>query len=279
MKNRKLFASVMLLLATLSWGLGYAIQTISADELKTFTIVFFKGIGGLILIPLLIKGKKKIGRKEIIGGTLIGTITLAGCVLQQKGIELSTVSKSSFITALYIVFVPLIETFRGKRPGMKMLTAVGIALVGLYFLCISETLSLNVGDLFLLGGSFFFAVQIVQIDRFSRECDGIVLTFISQMTIAFLSGLIMVFVEKPSMLQISRSLFPLFYLAVISGGMAQSMQIVFQKDVGASLASLIMSMESVFGAAGGWLLLQQTMSGREIFGAVLVFLAILIAEE
>ena len=279
MKNRKLLASVLLLLATLSWGLSYAIQTISADQLKTFTIVFFKGIGGLILIPLLIKGKKKIGKKEIFGGTLIGTITFLGCVFQQRGIELSTVSKSSFITALYIVFVPLIETFRGKRPGMKMLAAVGTALVGLYFLCISGTFSLNVGDLFLLGGSFFFAVQIIQIDRYSRECDGIVLTFISQMTIVLLSGTVMVFVEKPTLAQISQSALSLFFLAVVSGGMAQSIQIVFQKDVGASLASLIMSMESVFGAAGGWLLLHQTMNGREIFGAVLVFLAVLIAEE
>ena len=269
----------MLLLATLSWGLGYAIQTISADQLKTFTIVFFKGIGGLILIPLLIKGKKKIGKREVLGGSLIGTITFVGCILQQRGIELSTVSKSSFITALYIVFVPLIETFRGKKPGMRILAAVGTALVGLYFLCISGTFSLNVGDLFLLAGSFFFAVQIIQIDRYSRECDGIVLTFVSQMTIAFLSGIVMVFIEKPSMVQISQSLFPLFYLAVISGGMAQSIQIVFQKDVGASLASLIMSMESVFGAAGGWLLLHQTMNGREIFGAILVFIAVLIAEE
>ncbi|MBO4918978.1 MAG: DMT family transporter [Erysipelotrichaceae bacterium] len=279
MNQRKLIASILLLLATLSWGLSYAIQTITADQLQTFTIVFFKGIGGLILLPLLIRGKKHIGKKEIIGGVLIGLAASVGCILQQRGMELSTVSKASFITALYIVFVPLIESFRGKRPGIKMLTAVGVALAGLYFLCLSGQVSLNVGDPILLAGSFFFALQIVFIDIYSRECDGIVLTLISQLTAAFLSGIVMITVEKPTMLQISQSLLPILYLAVISGGIAQCIQIVYQKDVGPSLASLIMSMESVFGAAGGWLLLSQTMNGREIFGAVLVFVAVMIAEE
>lgn len=279
MKNRKLFASILILLATLSWGLSYSIQTISADELKTFTIVFFKGIGGLILLPLLIKGKKYIGRKELIGGIAIGIAAFSGCILQQRGMELSTVSKASFITALYIVFVPLIEIFRGKRPGIKMFVAVGIALAGLYFLCLSGKVSLNAGDPILLIGSFFFALQIISIDIFSRDCDGVALTFVSQLTMAFLSGIIMLTVEKPTMMQISRSIFPILYLAVISGGIAQCIQIVYQKDVGASLASLIMSLESVFGAVGGWLLLQQTMNGRETFGCILVFIAVLIAEE
>ena len=278
MNNRKLVASILILLATLSWGLSYAIQTITADQLQTFTIVFFKGIGGLILLPLLIRGKKHIGRKELTGGVLIGVAASIGCILQQRGMELSTVSKASFITALYIVFVPLIETFRGKRPGMKMFAAVGIALLGLYFLCLSGKVSLNAGDPILLAGSFFFALQIISIDVFSRECDGVVLTYISQLTAAFLSGIVMVAVEKPTMLQISQSLLPILYLAMISGGIAQCIQIVYQKDVGPSLASLIMSLESVFGAAGGWLLLGQTMNGREIFGAVLVFVAVLIAE-
>ena len=278
MNDRKLFASIMILLATLSWGLSYAIQTISADQLQTFTIVFFKGIGGLFLVPLVIKGKKKIGKKELIGGILIGMAAVTGCTLQQRGMELSTVSKASFITALYIVFVPLIESFRGKKPGIKMLIAVGIALAGLYFLCLSGKISLNVGDPILLCGSFFFAVQIILIDRYSTEYDGVVLTVVSQLTAAFLSGIVMAMVEKPTMHQISQSLLPLFYLAFVSGGIAQCIQIVYQKDVGPFLASLIMSMESVFGALGGWFLLGQMMNGREIFGAVLVFIAVLIAE-
>lgn len=279
MKNRKLFASILILLATLSWGLGYTIQTISADQLQTFTIVFFKGIGGLILLPLLIKRKKHIRRKELLGGILISICAFIGCILQQRGMELSTVSKASFITALYIVFVPLIESLRGKRPGVKMLTAVGVALAGLYFLCLSGKVSLNIGDLLLLIGSFFFALQIIFIDIFSQECDGIHLAFVSQMTIAFFSGIVMVLVEKPAIAQISQSILPILYLTVISGGTAQCIQIIYQKDVGPSLASLIMSLESVFGAAGGWLLLHQTMNGREIFGCILVFIAVLIAEE
>ena len=278
MNNRKLIASILILLATLSWGLSYAIQTISADQLQTFTIVFFKGIGGLFLVPLVIKGKKKIGKKEVIGGILIGIAAVTGCILQQRGMELSTVSKASFITALYIVFVPLIESIRGKKPGVRMLIAVGIALLGLYFLCLSGKVSLNIGDPILLCGSFFFALQIILIDRYSGECDGVVLTVVSQLTAAFFSGIVMVLIEKPTLLQISQSLLPLLYLAIVSGGIAQCIQIVYQKDVGPFLASLIMSMESVFGALGGWLLLNQTMNGREIFGAVLVFIAVLIAE-
>ena len=278
MKDRKLFASLLLLFATLLWGLSYSIQTMASGHLGTFSIVFVKGMGGVLLYPVLKLMKKKITVQAIRKGILIGVAAFLGCALQQKGLELSTVSKASFITALYIVIVPLIEVFSGKRMKIRMIVAVGIALLGLYFLCFSGNMSLQPGDLILLAGSFFFALQIIFIDSASRESDPLVLTFVSQAVIAVLSLSAALFIERPTLTDFGNAILPSLYLLLFPGLTATTIQIVYQKDVGASLASLLMSFESVFGALGGWFILGQTLTGREIFGCLLVFIAILLAE-
>ena len=279
MKNKKLFASLMLLSATLMWGLSYSIQAMSADNLGSFTIVFFKGVGGIFLLPLIIIGKKTIDSKAIVGGFLCGLVAFIGCATQQIGLELSTVSKASFITSLYIVMVPILEIFTGKKIKKMLWFSIGLALLGLYFLCFSSTASFSIGDLLLLACSFFFALQIMLIDRYSVQTDVICLSFVSQTTVALLSMVVMLVKEKPEMDVIMSSLASILYLVFISGMIAQTIQVVFQKDVGPSLASLLMSFESVFGAIGGWLIMSQTLSVREIVGCLLVFIAILIAEQ
>ena len=279
MKNRKLFGSLMLFLATLMWGLSYSIQSISSENLGPFTIVFFKGLGGFVLLPMLISRKHRFTTKEILSGMAIGTAAFLGCIFQQLGIENSTVSKASFITTLYIIFVPLIEWTSGKKISKKILISVGLALIGLYFLCFSGTETFGIGDLYLLICSVFFALQIIFIDRYTRVYDPLALTFLAQMTVSLYSGILMCVLEKPSLQDISSSIFPILYIVFISGAVAQSFQVIFQKDVGASLSSLIMSFESVFGAIFGWIVLAQALSFKEIFGCVLVFIAIVIAES
>ena len=278
MRNRRLFASLMILTATLMWGLSYALQSMSADHLGSYTIVFFKGIGGIFLLLLILLRRQRSKTQEIKAGLAIGLIAFLGCLLQQKGIELSTVSKASFITALYIVFVPLLEMRSGKTIGARLLLAVGIALTGLYFLCVTESISLNLGDLLLLLGSFCFAVQIILTDRSLDSCDPLCLTMVSQLVISLLSGTLALVLEKPKAADLSQVILPILFLVFVSGALAQTIQNTFQKDTGASLASLLMSFESVFGALSGWLLLGQTLSLREGFGCLLVFLAILLAE-
>lgn len=268
----------MLGLTTLLWGLSYSIQAISAKDLGPFTTVFFKGFGGLFLLPLMIAQKKRITKREIIGGILMGFFSFAGCLLQQLGIIYSTISKASFITALYIVFVPLIEIFLGQKVNRRIWISVSVAIPGLYLLCMHSSGNINTGDLFLLIGSVMFAFQIILIDRFSRTCDPLVLTFVSQTSVAFFSFIVMVFKESVNLSAIVRSFFAIFFIVFIGGLLAQCIQIRYQRDLDSSLASLLMSFESVFGALFGWLILHQVMSMREIFGCVLVFIAILIAE-
>ena len=276
--NKKIFASVMLLSATLIWGFSYSVQTVLSDSVGTYTIVFLKAIGAIILYPILKIMKKEINRDAIIGGILIGTVAFLGCAFQQRGLELSTVSKASFITALYIVIVPIIEIVFGKKLKNKMLIAIVCALIGLYLLCFSTNMTFSLGDILLLICSFCFAIQIILIDRYSVKCDPLSLTFTSQMTISVLAGVMVIVVEKPDYSGFINVIWPILYLILLSGMYAQSIQICFQKDVGPSLGSLIMSFESVFGAIGGWLFLNQVLSIREIIGCILVFIAILIAE-
>lgn len=278
MKDRRLFASLMILTATLMWGLSYAIHSMASGNLGTFTIVCIKGLGGVFLYPVLKLLKRKIDAKAIRHGILIGLVAFLGCAFQQKGLELSTVSKASFITALYIVIVPLIEVLSGKKMKARMGIAIVIAVLGLYFLCFSGSMSLQTGDLLLLADSFFFALQIIFIDSGSRESDPLVLAFVSQSVIVILSLTVALIMERPSFTELSNAVLPALYLLLFPGMIATTIQVVFQKDVGPSLASLLMSFESVFGALGGWFLLGQTLSPREIFGCVLVFIAILMAE-
>ncbi|MBR3251061.1 MAG: DMT family transporter [Erysipelotrichaceae bacterium] len=279
MKDRKLFGSLMLFIATLMWGLSYSIQSISSENLGTFTVVFFKGLGGLALLPMLIAKKHRFSLNEILSGMAIGTSAFLGCIFQQLGIENSTISKASFITTLYIIFVPLIEWISGKKISRKILISVAVALLGLYFLCFSGTETFGIGDFYLLICSIFFALQIILIDKYTRIYDPLAMTFLAQITVSLYSGILMLVLEKPTIEAISTSIVPILYMVFISGALAQSFQIIFQRDVGASLSSLIMSFESVFGAIFGWIVLSQSLSLKEIFGCILVFIAILIAES
>ena len=279
MNNKKIIASILLLAATLMWGLSYSLQTISANDLGSFTIVFFKGLGGVLVFPYLLLRKIKLDKHTIIGGIIIGLLAFLGLIFQQMGLELSTVSKASFITSLYIIIVPLLEVFEGKRPSVKLWIAIIIALIGLYLLCFSNDYSLNFGDLLLLGCSLFFAIEIIYIDKYSNRSDGVALTFISQSVVSILALLIAIVKEKPNLASMNSQILPILYLVFIAGMIATTIQIVFQKDCGPTLASLLMSFESVFGAIGGWLILNQVLSLREIIGCVLVFIAILTAES
>ena len=278
MSDKKTFATLMLLLATMLWGLSYSVQSVVGEVMTPFKIVFYRGIGGLFLLPVILVQKRKIDKDALIGGLVMGVMVFLGLLLQQIGISLSTVSKASFITALYIVFVPIIESFAGRKVGKKILISIALAVLGLYFLCMNSVNGLNIGDLSLLLCAIVFAFQIMFIDHYSKENDPLVLTMISQTTMAVLALIAVLFTEGIDPSAARTVILPLFYLAFIGGLFAQLLQNRFQKDLGPSLASLVMSFESVFGALFGWLLLGQVMSVRELLGCVLVFAAILIAE-
>lgn len=278
MDKKKLIASLLLGFATLLWGLSYTIQTISARDLGTYTIVFFKAIGALFLIPFIIVKKSRFTKDTFIGGLLIGISVFAGCILQQEGMMLSSVSKASFITVLYIIFVPIISFFLGNKIKRKMIIAIILALIGLYFLCIKSDFSLNIGDFYLILCSLCFSLQILLINHYSKKTDPLSLALISQLFTGLFSLVMMLIYEKPDFQSIKAAILPIMFIVFMSGLIAQTIQNVYQKDLEPSLASLIMSFESVFGAIFGWLILNQTLTVKEIFGCILVFIAILIAE-
>lgn len=278
MKNKQLFGSIMLLVAALAWGFSYGVQGMVTSTVGTFSITFFKGIGGLILIPISMLLKERFTKRTIFAGVLIGITCFLGVVFQQKGIELSTASKASFLTSLYIVFVPIIGIIIGKKAKLKNWIGVAVALVGMYFLCINGKLVLGLSDIVLLICSVMFAIQIILTDKYASDVDPVALTAVQQLTVSFLSLILMIFVEKPQVTNIVSAIWPLVFVALIPGSFAQTIQVVFQRDVEANLASLLMSFESVFGAFAGWLLLNQTLSIRELIGCGLIFIAILIAE-
>lgn len=278
MKNKKTLASFMLVLATLFWGLSYSVQSISAQGLGPFMTVCFKGAGGVFLLPLLLYRKTKIDKDILLGGLWMGIFAFGGCLFQQLGIIYSTVSKASFITALYIIFVPMMEVFLGRKIRKTIWYSALIAALGLYFLCMNSVSGINIGDLFLLIGSILFALQIIVIDRYSRKCDPVALTCVSQIVVALFSLVAALIYEKPDISSFKQMILVILYMVFIGGLISQLIQIRYQRDLDSSLASLLMSFESVFGAFFGWLILHQGMSLREIFGCILVFAAILLAE-
>ncbi len=278
MKNKKYIASGMLLLASVFWGLSYSAQSIMSNKINTFTIITLKGFGGILLLFCAVITKRGITSKMIKSGIMIGFINGLGLIFQQLGLAYSTVSKTSFISSIYIIFVPIIELFTCKKPKKKFWIAVLIACLGLYFMCVNEELKINSGDLFTFCGSICFALQVIFIDKYSKDVDPVSFCAIQQTTISIMSAILMCVFERPKVSDFSGLLFPVLYVIFISGLLAQLIQNKYQKDIDPTLASLLMSFESVFGALGGLIILNQTLSIREIIGCILIFISILIAE-
>jgi len=277
MKNKKFIGSVMIVLAALMWGLQYSFQSMAA-VVGTFTVAFFKFSGGFLLLAIALIKKERFNKKTILGGMLIGVVIGCAIIFQQRGIELSSPANASFITALYIIFTPILGIFVGKKAGIRVCIAIPISLVGMYLLCVNGEFVLNKGDLILLAGAVLFALQIILIDKFIGDVDAIAFTSIQQITGAIISGTIVLFTEKPEMSDIINCLPQLLYLAIFAGATAEFIQNRYQRDVDPSLTSILMSLESVFGALFGWIILNQALSTKEIIGCVLMFIAMLIAE-
>lgn len=279
MNQKRLIASVMLLLTAFLWGMSYSMQSILSENLGPYAITFVKTSSGFLLLTFALITKRDFKKRTVFAGMLIGVIVAAGLILQQKGLETSTVSKVSFISGLYIVFVPLILLFAKIKPKKIFWLAVLIACVGMYLLTMSNGYgNICIGDFYTLVSAFVFSFQIILIGKYAQDSDIIVFCCSQQVTTAIIAGILMLIFDKPQLSYFTGNLFPIIYLAFGSGLIAQLMQNRFQKDLEPSLASLIMSLESVFGALGGWLLLNQVLTIQELIGCVLIFVAIVMAE-
>jgi len=222
--------------------------------------------------------RQQSAERWCLGGVICGLCLMLATVTQQTGLPDTTAGKAGFITALYILFVPIFRFFGGRRAPLAVWLCVLAALAGLYLLCVKEGFSVNKGDLYVLLCALIFTAHILAVDRFSPHVDGVALSCI-QFFVASLSAAVpMLLWEKPAIASILACWAPLLYLGVISGGVGYTLQILGQKRTDPTVASLILSVESVFAAISGVIFLSESFTGREIVGCALVFAATLASQ-
>jgi len=284
MKKKQLGNSLLLLLTATIWGSAFVAQSVGMEHVGPFTFTFSRSIiGGIVLLPcILLLGKWKKGfatKVEWIGGICCGIALCVASNFQQVGIQFTTVGKAGFITALYVVLVPIFGLFLKKRVPILIWGCVGLSVVGLYLLCMpTGAFTLALGDLLVLICAVLFTVHILVIDYFSPKGDGVVISCIQFFTCGVLSGIPMLFFENPSVGNMLDAKWAILYAGVLSSGVAYTLQVVAQKNVNPTIASLIMCLESVVAVLAGWIVLGQDMSSREILGCVLMFVAIVLAQ-
>ena len=290
MKAEKLKNSLLLVLVALIWGVAFVAQSEGAKDVGPYTFNAVRMIiGGLVLLPCIkimdaFRAKEpdapreKGGRTLWLGGLCCGVVLFLASTLQQVGILYTTAGKAGFITALYIVLVPVLGLLFGRKTGAALWISVALAVVGMYFLCMTGSLSLGRGEALCMLCALFFAVHITVIDHFSPDVDGVRMSCIQFFVCGGLSAVLMFLFEKPDIHKIVSAWLPILYTGVLSSGVAYTLQILAQKNVNPTVASLLMSLESVFSALAGWAILGQGLSGRELFGCALLFAAIILAQ-
>lgn len=280
----------MLMLTSLIWGTAFVAQSVGMDYVGPFT---FNGvrfwIGALVLLPWifyssgkqtdapLIPDKKNL-KLLLQGGFWCGFLIFIGASLQQVGIIYTTVGKAGFLSALYIVIIPVLELFLGKKSSLLIWICIAIAIIGMYLLCIHESLSINYGDFLMILCSFALAFHILTVGHYTLLLDGVKLSFV-QFFFCGLFSLICAFLfESPQWSLILAGKIPILYAGVLSCGIAYTLQVVGQKYVPPVIASLIFSLESVFAVLAGWFFLGELLTPREIIGCILILFAILLAQ-
>lgn len=279
--------SFLLLLTATIWGFSFVAQSKGMEYVGPFTFIGVRmALGCIVLIPFVLaknasnkrRGIKIDKRALLIGGLSCGVVLFFSSSFQQYGILYTTVGKSGFITALYIVLVPIFGLFLKRKTGALVWVSAFIALIGLYLLCINEAFSVNIGDMLTLGCAVLFAVHILVVDHFAPKTDGVMLSML-QFFVNSIIGLTAAFIfEKPSLESILSAWAPLIYAGVLSCGVAYTFQIIGQKGMTPSVASLILSLESCIAVLAGWLFLNQSLSARELIGCGVMFTAIVLAQ-
>lgn len=287
--------SLLLLLTATIWGVAFVAQSVGMDYVGPFTFTSVRSlIGALSLLPVVLLTdstekkaararmsdleRSKARRELILGGVLTGLVLFSGASLQQIALKYTTVGKAGFITALYIVLVPIFGLFRGRTVAPLVWAGVALALSGLYFLCITDSFMVGLGDVLLLVGAVLFAVHILVIDHFTNRVDGIRMSMIQCLVCGLIAAIPMFAFETPTVSGLLSAWLPLLYAGALSCGVGYTLQIVAQKGMNPTVASLILSLESVMSVLAGWAILHQQLSARELVGCAMMFAAILLAQ-
>lgn len=293
-KKMSVKSGIMLVLTAFIWGVAFVAQSVGMDYIGPFTFTCIRSLlGGVVLIPCIwfldrLNGTGSRKKKEpmtpaekkvlLTGGLLCGLALCAASNLQQIGVKYTTVGKAGFITALYIVLVPILGIFLKKKAGVRIWISVTVAVAGLYLLCITEKFAIGKGDFFVLLCAVVFSIHILLIDYFSPKVDGVRMSCIQFFVTGILSAIPMLLIEKPEISAILAAAVPLLYAGILSSGVAYTLQIVAQKDADPTVASLILSLESVFSVLAGWAVLGQVLNTKELIGCGLMFAAIILAQ-
>lgn len=281
---------LILLLTTIIWGCAFVAQSVGMDHIGPFTFQAVRSfLAVLTLVPVifLFDLKKKDGKTYIrrwlnpklwIAGSLCGIALFVASGAQQVGLIDTDAGKAGFLTSMYIVIVPLLGLFLGKKLSPTTLLGVLVAVAGLYLLSGAGSTGISPSDSLLILCAFAFAVQILLVERLGGNMDGLRLNCIQCLVCSVLSALVMVFTETPTWSSMADCALPLAYAGCLSMGAAYSMQIIGQQKVDSVPASIIMSLESVFAALAGWLILRERMSHRELAGCALLFSAVILSQ-
>lgn len=281
--------SAMLLMCAIIWGFAFSAQSTASNYLSAISfngLRFFLAVAVLLVTIIvfdLVKKKKGIAvvgfnRDTIIGGCLCGAILFAANNLQQYGVSLTSVGKASFITTLYIVIVPVLGLLMRRKPTVICCYAILVAIVGFYLMCITESFSITLGDTMVLLCAFVFSFQIIFIDVYAPTTDPVKLTFVQFLAAALISVPAMAIDGFPAAADINACILPMLYVGILSAGVAFTLQTAGQQRTEPAIATLLMSLESVFGLIGGAVFLHQTSTNRELLGCLLVFVAVFMAQ-
>lgn len=291
MNKKRMLSNLLLLIVALIWGTAFVAQDIGMDYVEPFTFTATRNLVAIValfpLIYFLQKRKIKMGNTEpldkkmlIRAGVSCGLVLFAAASLQQYGILHGTIpAKAGFITALYIIFVPLIGLFSKRRVRPIIWVCVFVAVIGLYLLCVSDGLgSIIAGDFMMMGCAVLFACHIMVIDYYSPKTDSIMMAWLQFFVCGVVATIAMFIFETPTWESIKAGYITIIYSGMISSGIGYTGQIVAQKNTNPTVASLIMSLESVFAVLAGAIILGQNPSNRELLGCTIMFAAIIVAQ-
>ncbi len=293
---KKYKSNLLLILAAFIWGAAFSAQSVGMEYVGPFT---FNGvrfiIGGIVLLPVIFisgrlsrqrtdaaekstESKRRELKKLLFSGCICGILLALASSLQQIGLLYTTPGKAGFITALYVILVPLFGTLLGQRSGILIWISAILAVIGMYLLCLSGVGGINAGDVLVLICAVCFSFHILTVDRLAPSLDGIKLSCVQFFTAGIICSVIMFITESPDFSSLLDAAIPLLYTGVLSCGVAYTLQIVGQKSTPPTIASLLLSLESVFSVLTAWIVLGASMSTREIIGCCIVFCAIILAQ-
>ena len=294
MKAKFIRQTLFPVLAALIWGTTFVAQSISTHYLMPFAFNSIRSIIAfffLLLVSILFRTLRRrhfsgqaqerpsARRDLIIGGICCGAVLTAASNLQQLGLRSTSASKAGFITALYIVIVPIMGLFLHKKASRMIWISVALAVVGMYCLCVQENFSIVPGDFFVFLCAIGFSVHILVIDHFTQKVDGVELSCGQFLVAGVFSGIgMLVTGEVPAAAAVQGCLGPILYAGIFSCGIAYTLQILAQKDSNPTVVSLLLSLESVFAAISGAVVLHDRLSGQEYLGCVLMLAAVVLAQ-